>query len=123
MLLGCVIAVSVHILNQVQIFAHVSQTVQLYIACDLHFISGTKESQNTRLEGPIQRKHEWENTATKASHRTWDKLYAILHEHSVSFYKDQKHAKSVSIAFRKLGINSTGVCRPLDLKPTGVCRP
>jgi len=50
--------------------------------------------EKVRLEGPIQRKHEWENTGTKASHRTWDKLFAILNDTSVSFYKDQKQAKT-----------------------------
>lgn len=59
---------------------------------------GTGDAQEkVRLEGPIQRKHEWENTGTKASHRTWDKLFAILNDTSVSFYKDQKQAKTVSI--------------------------
>ena len=49
-----------------------------------------------RLESVLQRKHEWENTTTKASHRTWDKLYAVLHETNLCFYKDQKHSRSVS---------------------------
>lgn len=57
---------------------------------------GGEGAKSPRLEGVIQRKHEWETTGTKASHRTWDKLYAILHDSQVSFYKDQKHARSVS---------------------------
>ncbi|XP_067941733.1 spectrin beta chain-like isoform X2 [Watersipora subatra] len=55
---------------------------------------GGEGAKSPRLEGVIQRKHEWETTGTKASHRTWDKLYAILHDSQVSFYKDQKHARS-----------------------------
>ncbi|XP_064621468.1 spectrin beta chain-like isoform X3 [Lineus longissimus] len=45
-------------------------------------------------EGVLSRKHEWESTTKKASSRSWDKVYAVLHGKEMSFYKDQKHAKS-----------------------------
>ena len=60
------------------------------------FLGSGEGERVTRLEGVIQRKHEWETATTKASHRTWDKLYAVLHENDISFYKDHKHARSVS---------------------------
>lgn len=48
------------------------------------------------FEGMLVRKHEWETTVKKASHRSWDKVFAVLANAKLAFYKDQKHAKSVS---------------------------
>lgn len=59
------------------------------------FDSG-EDGGSSKLEGQVQRKHEWESSVTKASHRTWDKLYAVLSDQAIKFYKDQKHAQSVS---------------------------
>lgn len=46
------------------------------------------------MEGSLVRKHEWENTTTKASNRSWDKVYAVLKGSQLAFYKDVKTAKS-----------------------------
>ncbi|CAH1792317.1 unnamed protein product [Owenia fusiformis] len=54
----------------------------------------TKAPVEDHVEGILVRKHEWESTAKKASHRSWDKLYAVLHGNSLAFYKDQKRAKA-----------------------------
>jgi len=59
-------------------------------------VSLLEPDSDSRLEGVLHRKHEWESRKVKASHRTWDKLYAIQKEKHISFYKDQKHAKTVS---------------------------
>lgn len=40
------------------------------------------------------RKHEWENTTTKASNRSWDKVYCLLRNGQIAFYKDSKTAKT-----------------------------
>ena len=49
-----------------------------------------------RFEGLLTRKHEWESTAKKASHRSWDKVYCVLAKRQLAFYKDYKHYKAVS---------------------------
>ncbi|KAJ8913948.1 hypothetical protein NQ315_015185 [Exocentrus adspersus] len=49
------------------------------------------------FEGHLVRKHEWENTTTKASNRSWDKVYCVLRGTQLSFYKDSKAAKFMSI--------------------------
>ena len=46
------------------------------------------------FEGILTRKHEWENTTTKASVRSWDKLYTVLHGSQLAFYKDSKVARA-----------------------------
>jgi spectrin beta len=46
------------------------------------------------FEGILTRKHEWENTTVKASVRSWDKVYAVLHGSQLSFYKDSKVARA-----------------------------
>lgn len=46
------------------------------------------------FEGNLIRKHEWENTTMKATNRSWDKVYALLRGTQLSFYKDNKTAKS-----------------------------
>lgn len=40
------------------------------------------------------RKHEWESTTVKASNRSWDKVYVVLKGNELTFYKDNKSAKS-----------------------------
>lgn len=45
-------------------------------------------------EGGLVRKHEWENTTTKASNRSWDKIYAVLRGSQLTFYKDAKTSKT-----------------------------
>ncbi|XP_041353644.1 spectrin beta chain-like isoform X2 [Gigantopelta aegis] len=54
--------------------------------------SGSVEA--VHYEGTLSRKHEREVNGKKASSRSWDKLYMVLHGASLSCYKDMKHAKS-----------------------------
>ncbi|XP_060584243.1 spectrin beta chain-like isoform X5 [Ruditapes philippinarum] len=44
-------------------------------------------------EGNLSRKHEMEGPMKKASNRSWDKVYVVVHGPALSCYKDQKHAK------------------------------
>lgn len=46
------------------------------------------------LEGSLVRKHEWESTTKRASNRSWDKVYVVVRDTHVAFYKDQKVYKS-----------------------------
>lgn len=47
------------------------------------------------LEGNLVRKHEWENTTTKASNRSWDKVYAVLRtQGQITFFKDSKQQQT-----------------------------
>ncbi|XP_053394520.1 spectrin beta chain, non-erythrocytic 1-like [Mercenaria mercenaria] len=39
------------------------------------------------------RKHDMEGPMQKATNRSWDKVYVVIHGPSLSCYKDQKHAK------------------------------
>ncbi|KAL5008468.1 hypothetical protein ScPMuIL_014049 [Solemya velum] len=55
--------------------------------------AATSSDEVLHEEGILTRKHEWEATTKKASNRSWDKVYAVLHGNSLSCYKDQKHAK------------------------------
>lgn len=44
------------------------------------------------FEGVLSRKHEWESTTKKASHRSWEKgLYVVLRKSELVVFKDQKH--------------------------------
>merc|ERR1712223_1043315 len=52
------------------------------------------ERDGDELEGMLVRKHEWENTAKKASNRSWDKVCVVLKGTSLRFYKDQKSYRS-----------------------------
>lgn len=52
-----------------------------------------QEDEEQHSEGMLTRKHEWEHTTKKASNRSWDKVFCVLDKNSMSFYKDQKHAK------------------------------
>ncbi|ESN99908.1 hypothetical protein HELRODRAFT_101195 [Helobdella robusta] len=45
-------------------------------------------------ENLLSRKHLWENATKKATNRSWEKMFVALANKSLSFYKDQKHAKS-----------------------------
>lgn len=50
------------------------------------------DSEDVILEGVLSRKHEWESTTKKASHRSWEKaLYIVVKKSSVVVFKDQKH--------------------------------
>ena len=55
-----------------------------------------------RHEGMLTRKHEWESTTKKASHRSWDKVYCVLANRQLAFYKDLKHYRAVSRIFSTL---------------------
>ncbi|XP_060077133.1 spectrin beta chain-like isoform X2 [Ylistrum balloti] len=41
-------------------------------------------------EGMLTRKHEWKNDEEKATNRSWDKVYVVLHGNTLSCYKDKK---------------------------------
>jgi len=41
--------------------------------------------------GTLYRKHEWENSAKKASNRKWNDLFVVIDNGKMSFYKDRKH--------------------------------
>jgi spectrin beta len=51
------------------------------------------------IEGMLNRKHEWESRVKKSSNRSWDKVYVVLNNRSLLFYKDQKHAKAEPTAY------------------------
>ncbi|KAH9489100.1 hypothetical protein Btru_057665 [Bulinus truncatus] len=51
-------------------------------------------SEEIHEEGHLTRKHELDTGEKKASNRSWDKLFIVLHGRSLSCYKDQKHAKT-----------------------------
>ena len=55
--------------------------------------------EDVHAEGMLNRKHEWETHSKRASNRSWDKVYIVLEGGNVSSFKDQKHAKSVSVRF------------------------
>ncbi|XP_052768377.1 spectrin beta chain-like isoform X4 [Mya arenaria] len=44
-------------------------------------------------EGNLVRKHEMESVTKRATSRSWDKVYVVVHGPSLACYKDQKHAK------------------------------
>lgn len=46
------------------------------------------------FEGHLVRKHEWENTTTKATNRSWDKVYCVVRNGQITFFKDAKTAKT-----------------------------
>jgi hypothetical protein len=53
--------------------------------------------KESRIEGVLNRKHEWESVNKKASNRSWDKIYVVVNSSNrFEFYKDQKHFKNVS---------------------------
>lgn len=52
------------------------------------------EGDDEGFEGHLVRKHEWENTTTKATNRSWDKVYCVVQSGQIAFYKDAKTAKT-----------------------------
>merc|ERR1719495_1359009 len=56
-------------------------------------VEGATAAEEQHHEGQLVRKHEWESTTKKASNRSWDKIFCVLHGNMFSFYKDQKHYK------------------------------
>lgn len=54
--------------------------------------SPTDKPDDVVFEGVLSRKHEWETTTKKASHRSWEKgLYVVLRKSELVVFKDQKH--------------------------------
>ncbi|XP_033733750.1 spectrin beta chain-like [Pecten maximus] len=47
-------------------------------------------SETVHHEGLLTRKHEWVNDEEKATNRSWDKVYVVLHGNTLSCYKDKK---------------------------------
>jgi spectrin beta len=43
------------------------------------------------FEGSLIRKHTYEAADRKASNRAWEKLYAVVQGHTLTFYKDARH--------------------------------
>ncbi|ESO05968.1 hypothetical protein HELRODRAFT_105953 [Helobdella robusta] len=57
--------------------------------------AGIGTSAPILFEGPLIRKHTWENTLQKSTNRAWEKVHVVLLDNNViSFFKDVKHAKS-----------------------------
>nr|CAD7201813.1 unnamed protein product [Timema douglasi] len=54
-----------------------------------------------QFEGSLIRKHEWESTTKKATNRSWDKIYVVLRNNLLMFYKDQKSYKAAPEAYYK----------------------
>lgn len=57
-------------------------------------VPGASGEAEDHFEGTLTRKHEWESTAKKATTRKWEKLYVVMGNRIMGFYKDQKHAKA-----------------------------
>jgi len=51
------------------------------------------------FEAMLMRKQEWQTTTKKASNRSWDKVYVVLRDNQLLFYKDQKNFKLQPEAF------------------------
>ncbi|ULT90413.1 hypothetical protein L3Y34_008629 [Caenorhabditis briggsae] len=47
--------------------------------------------QGEAFEGTLIRKHTYESLDRKAANRSWEKLYAVLRQNELAFYKDPKH--------------------------------
>jgi spectrin beta len=57
-----------------------------------------ESNKETKFEGVLSRKHEWESVNRKASNRSWDKIYCVISSaNKYEFYKDQKHFKNVRL--------------------------
>ncbi|VDP23499.1 unnamed protein product [Soboliphyme baturini] len=58
-----------------------------------HFDAGDVIGTESRegFEGYLIRKHTWETFDRKASSRSWEKLYCVVHDKQFEVYKDQKH--------------------------------
>jgi len=52
------------------------------------------EGADGELEGMLGRKHAWETTTKKAAHRSWDRVFTVLNENHLNFYKDSKSYRS-----------------------------
>ncbi|XP_071055816.1 spectrin beta chain isoform X5 [Onthophagus taurus] len=50
--------------------------------------------EEPELEGLLTRKHEWANTTTKSTNRSWTTMYCVLKGTQLHFYKDAKAAKT-----------------------------
>jgi len=48
------------------------------------------ESSDVKIEGFLLRKHTWIITAKKSENRSWNRLYAVVRDRHIFFYKDQK---------------------------------
>uniref|UniRef100_A0A914XQI1 PH domain-containing protein n=1 Tax=Plectus sambesii TaxID=2011161 RepID=A0A914XQI1_9BILA len=54
-----------------------------------HDLRGTETGDG--FEGVLIRKHTYESLDRKASNRSWEKLYTVLRNNQVMFFKDQRH--------------------------------
>jgi len=53
------------------------------------------DRDETRIEGQLYRKHEWESVNKKASKRSWEKFYVVINaSNRYEFFSDLKHLKS-----------------------------
>jgi len=55
-------------------------------------VSGDKvaESSDVKIEGFLLRKHTWLITAKKSTDRSWNRVYVVVKDRHIFFYKDQK---------------------------------
>ncbi|XP_033733764.1 spectrin beta chain-like isoform X12 [Pecten maximus] len=54
------------------------------------FTQPSTSAEAVHHEGLLTRKHEWKNDEEKATNRSWDKVYVVLHGNTLSCYKDKK---------------------------------
>lgn len=67
----------------------------------------------------LNRKHEWESTTKRASHRSWEKgLYVVLSKNNLAVYKDQKqYSKGPQFTFHgeeAINLRGANVVVPSD---------
>jgi len=70
------------------------QFVQKEVPATQSAAAASVDGEEGSISGLLVRKHQWESTTKKASHRGWDKVFVVLTNRTLSFYKDQKHAKT-----------------------------
>jgi spectrin beta len=60
------------------------------------------------FEGVLMRKHTYDSLDRKAANRTWEKLYVVLQNGEIYFFKDQKHRQEGSTHRGESGIPLSG---------------
>ncbi|VDN06971.1 unnamed protein product [Thelazia callipaeda] len=60
------------------------------------------------FEGVLIRKHTYEALDRKASNRSWEKVYAVLHGSQLAFFKDQKHMEENALFHGEEPVNLEG---------------
>jgi spectrin beta len=70
--------------------------------------SGEGTQVGDAFEGVLMRKHTYDSLDKKAANRTWEKLYVVLQNGEVYFFKDQKHRQEGSTYRSEAGIPLSG---------------